>query len=264
MALTATYDTLLSRIRLAADTLGTATYAVFDRTLNGVTYTTIRGGSHVTVTSSAAHIDDYEFPVGETITYRVRSYNASNVLQATFTVATTQDLGNPWLKSVTRPFLNREVTLSTAGDISHQNRVGIFPILGRTDPIAITDVSSQMSFDLTLTTFSAGEADAVRYLVTSGDTIYLQMPTDCEFKAPSGYYVVGTVTEARRNNKSERKWFTLPLIRIIAPGPDVVPTTYTWSSTLSEYATWTDVIADNATWADLLERIGSASEVIVP
>lgn len=75
MSLTATYDPLLSRIRLSATLLGsTATYAVFDRTTDGVTWTTIRGGGHVTVTGQNAALDDYEWEPGIPTTYRVRSF----------------------------------------------------------------------------------------------------------------------------------------------------------------------------------------------
>lgn len=264
MALTATYDPLLGRIRLTGTSLGaTATYAVFDRTTNGVTYTVVRGGSGVLVTSATAKVDDYEFPVDQAVTYRVRSYNASNVLQQTFTASITQDLDNPWLKSISRPFLNREIVVSEAGDVSHSNRASIFQVVGRSDPVAVTDTGGLTSYDLVVTTFSDGEADVLRYLVTSGDVIFLQSSASCKLPV-EGYFAIGNVTESRHGNKRGRKWFTLPLTRVAAPGPDVIGSTYTWASVLADYATWADVIAANLTWADLLEHVGDPSEVIVP
>lgn len=262
MALTATYNSDLSRIRLAGTVLGTSTYAVFDRTLNGITYTTVRGGSDAPVTASTAHVDDYEFPVGVLITYRVRSYNASNVLQATFTTTITQALVDPWLKSVSRPYLNREIFAADASDVVHTNRTHTFPILGRSYPVAVTDVSSQRGYDLTVATLIKDEADVLRYMVTSGDILFLHAPAD--FPVPGGYFVVGDVKEARQNLPWERRWFTLPLTEVAPPGADVVGTTYTIASMLAEYATITAVIADNATITDLLERVGSPSEVVVP
>jgi hypothetical protein len=264
VALTATYDPVLSRIQLAGASLGgSATYAVFDRTVNGgITYTTIRGGTAVTVAAAAAHVDDYEFPVSELITYRVRSYNASDVLQVTFTTTITQALDDPWLKSVPRPYLNQQIFAADASDVEHTSRTGIFPILGRSYPVAVTDVFSQSSFDLTVATLTTGDADDLRYMVTSGDILFLHAPAD--FPSPVGYFAVGDVRETRQNLPWERRWFTLALTRVAQPGPEVVGTTYTWASALAEYATWTDLIADNATWADLLARVASPSEVIVP
>jgi hypothetical protein len=262
MALTATFNADLSRIQLAGGSLGTSTYAVFDRTLNGITYTTVRGGTEAPVASSAASVDDYEFPVGVAITYRVRSYNASDVLQATFTTSITQAQADPWLKSVTRPYLNRQIFAADASDVVHTNRSQVFPIVGRSFGVAVTDVSSGLSFELTVATTSKSEADDLLYMVKSGDILFLHVPAD--FPTPGGYFTVGDVRETRQTLPWERRWFTLPLTQVVQPGPEVVGTTYTWASTIGEYATWTAVIADNATWADLLQRVASPSEVIVP
>lgn len=263
MAITATYDATLSRIRLNADTLGvSATYAVFDRTLNGITYTTVRGGTHVPVASAAARVDDYEFPVGVLITYRVRSYNASDVLQATFTTTITQALTDPWLKSVQRPFLNQQIIASDASDVTYINRSQVFQILGRSVGVAVTDVGSGLSYELTVATLLKGDATDLLYMVQSGDTLFLHAPAD--FPSPGGYFTVGDVRETRQNLPWDRRWFTLPLTKVAQPGPEVIGTTYTIASMIAEYATVTAVITGNATIADLLQRVASPSEILVP
>lgn len=263
MALTATYDASLSRIKLAGGTLGaSATYAVFDRTLNGITYTTVRGGTHVAVASGAASLDDYEFPVGVAITYRVRSYDASDVLQATFTVAITQAQPDPWLKSVQRPFLNQQIAAADASDVTHLNRSQVFQVVGRSAGVAVTDVGSGRSYELVIATLTTGDAADLRFLVTSGDILFLHAPAD--FPVPGGYYTVGDVRETRQTLPWERRWFTLPLTEVAQPGPEVVGTTYTIASMLAEYATISAVIAGNATISDLLQRVASPSEVLVP
>src|SRR6266540_3869895 len=141
MSLTPTYDSVLSRIRLAATLLGaSATYAVFDRTTDALNYTTVRGGSHVTVTSQNANLDDFEFPVGIATTYRVRSYNSSDVLQATFTGAITQDLTAVWFKSIAKAYLNQSEKITGVGEISRPSRSGTFEIIGRSVPVVVSDV----------------------------------------------------------------------------------------------------------------------------
>lgn len=264
MAVTATYNNDLGRIRLAATSLGaSATYAVFDRTLDGgITYTTVRGGTDVTVASGAAHLDDFEFPVDVEITYRVRSFNASDVQQASFTVAHTQTLDRPWLKSIQRTFLNQEIDAADASDPVNINRSQVFQVVSRSNPVAVTDIGAGLTYELTVATETKDEADKLRYLVTSGDILFLQAAAD--FPAPVGYFTVADVRETRQTLPWERRWFTLPLTKVAQPGPDVISTTYTWASVLADYATWGDVIAANTTWADLLERVGSPSEVIVP
>ena len=263
MALTAVYNGGLSRIILSATALGaSATYAVFDRTLNGTTYTIVRGGIRVTVGSQLASLNDFEFPAGVAVTYRVRSYNVSNVLQQTFTAVITQGLGETWLKSVGRPFLNRRVTASDASDVSYTARAGIFPVIGRTNPVAVTDSFSVKSFQLSLATVTKAEADGLRILITSGDILFLHTPAD--FPAPGGYFVCGDVTEGRQNMPWERRWFTLPLTKVVAPPADVTATLGTWQTVVNTYATWTAEIAANATWSNLLTLVADPSEVDVP
>lgn len=263
MALTATYSGGLSRVILSADALGaSATYAVFDLTVNGTTYSTVRGGGSVTVGSQLANLNDFEFPCDVAATYRVRSYSAANVLQQTFTVAITVQLTAPWLKSVGRPFLNRQVEASDASDVSYTARAGIFPVIGRTDPVAVTDSFSVKSYQLSLRTFTKTEADLLRILVASGDVLYLQTPPD--FPSPGGYFVCGDVTEGRQGMPWADRWFTLPLTKVAAPGADVAATLGTWQTVINTYPTWTALIAAKATWADVLLMVGDPSEVEVP
>jgi len=266
MAITATYDPVLSRIQLSATSLGaSATYAVFDRTTNGgITYTTIRGGTGVAVASQAAKLDDYEWNPGVATTYRVRSYNASDVLQQTFTVAKTQDIDSVWLKVPAAPFMNREVTVTAADQRARKSRTSVFDIVGRSYPVAVSDIRSSMSFTATLKTFTYEEEQTLDYILQSGEVLFFQLPlgNTC---MPSGYFAAGDVTwgPAASAARPERLW-NIPLTEVAAPGPDVVGSTYTWTSVIADYATWTAVLAANATWSALLARTGTPSDVIVP
>lgn len=263
MALSATYNGDLSRLILAGTALGaSATYAVFDWTVNAVKYTTVRGGGHVTVATQLASVSEFEFPLDQAVTYRVRSYNGSNVLQQTFTTTVTQTLEQPWLKSVERPFLNRPVEASEASDIKYTARAGIFPVIGRSYPIGVTDSFALKTYDLTLTTMEASDAADLRILVTSGDTMFLHSTGDCG--APGGYYVIGDITEGRQGMPWARRWFTLPLTEVAAPSADVVGAIGTWATVVATYATWADVIAAKASWSELATLVGDPSEVVVP
>lgn len=271
MALTATYDASLSRIRLAATLLGaTATYAVFDWTTDGgITYTTVRGGLAAAVSSQNAAVDDYEFPVGISTTYRVRSYNVSNVLQQTFTAAITQSLSTlgpdqVWLKVPAAPFLNRIVTVSSAGDKSRPARRGLFDIKGRSKAIAVSDIRSSMSYEVRIRTFTRGEEQAMDYTLMSGEILFFQVAAGNECM-DGGYYSAGDVTWGPPGSRARpERIFAIPLTEVVAPGPEVIASAYTWTSVLADYATWTTLLAANATWSALLARTGTPSDVIVP
>jgi hypothetical protein len=272
MALTATYDPLLSRIRLAAATLGAgSTYAVFDRsTDNFLSSTTVRGGSRVTVSGAAAAVDDYEFPVNTPTWYRVRSYNVSDVLITTFLVGpitqqlTELDSDQVWLKVPAAPFMNRIITISEAGDKARPARTSLFEIVGRQNDIAVSDVRPSMNYPLKVRTFTYDEETDLDFILSSGEVLYFQLPA-ANKSMTSGYFSAGDVTWGPPGSRARpERIFNIPLTEVAAPGSDVVGSTYTWASVVADYATWSTEIAANATWSALLQRVGNPGDVIVP
>lgn len=263
MTLAATYDPLLSRIRLAGTFLSPAVTVVIDRTVDGVTYTTVRGGNGLAVVSQNASVDDYEFPPGLPITYRLRGYDVADALLFTDTAAITQDLTQVWLKVPAAPFLNRPVIVADRGPVGRRARRGVFDIPGRSVPVVVGDVASGLEFPLQLLTETAAEERDVDYLFASGEIVLVQLPSTVQH-FPGGYYSVGDVSREPTMRLSARRLWDVPLTQAAAPGPEVVGPTYTIASMLAEYATVAAVLADNATIADLLQRTGAPSDVIVP
>jgi hypothetical protein len=258
MSLGATFDTTLSRIRLAATALDPAPTAVFERSINGVRWTTVRGGSAVPVTvSDTAALDDYEFAPGVLNHYRVTA--GTDVYTTTITPAQTA----VWFKSITRPWLNRPVAVVDHSDITREARNGVFPILGRSAPIAVTDVRLARQWEMTVKADTVSDADALELVLASGDPLYVQVPPDGK-DIPGGYVVVGTMTRRRFGHVSARRWFDLPMTQVVAPGPDVVGTTVTWEALVAEFGTWSAVLAAFGSWADVADYVASPDVVIVP
>lgn len=256
MSLTATYDPDLSRVRLAGTVLGVAATALFERSSNGVRWTTVRGGGAVPVTAGAAAVDDYEFVPAAVNYYRVTA--GATVFTTTITPAQT----GVWLKSITRPFLNRAVQVVGHSDIERRARNGIFEVKGRSDPVAVTDVRNSRSWEMTVWVDSVADADALELVFASGDPLYVQ--TDGALDIPGGYVVVGDLTRRRYGRVSPRRYFDLPMRNVAAPGPDIVGSTVTWETLMAEFGTWADVLAAFGTWADVAEYVASPSVVIVP
>jgi len=272
MALTATYDGVLSRIRLSATLLGaSATYAVFDRSADaGITWTTVRGGSAVPVTSQNAAVDDYEFPTTVTGTdvdlwYRARSYNASDVLQSTQTNGDVPipALTSVWLKVPAAPFLNQPVNVLDRSEVTRRSRAGVFNVVGRSNPVMVGDVASSISYTLQVLTSTSAEESNLDYLFASGEVVFVQLPATVDYMQ-GGYFAAGDVSRIPVNKVSALRVWSVPLTGVAAPGPEVIGSAYTWTSALADYAAWTALIAANATWSDLLARTGTPSDVIVP
>lgn len=174
----------------------------------------------------------------------------------------TPDLDGVWLKSLRFPFLNRKVNVLDYSDIQRQDNNGVFHVLGRTLPVAVTDARGSREWTMTVWTETAGDAADLDTVLASGDLEFIHVPADCT--VPGGYVVVGTTTERKTRPHAVRRHFDLPVTEVAAPKQDSMGSTATWQTVLDNYATWADLIADKATWADVLELIGSADEVIVP
>lgn len=174
----------------------------------------------------------------------------------------TPVLDRIWLKSVTRPFLNRPVTVVGWSDETRPSRNGGFPAVGRTLEIAVVDVAGGIEFDLELHTATREDAQTLDYIRASGDVLFLHTPLGCE--VPGGHVCVDTSSVRRVRQRGSSRVTTLPLRQCAAPGPDVVGTTVTWQTVLNLYPSWAALLAANPTWAALLARIAPPSEVIVP
>lgn len=173
----------------------------------------------------------------------------------------TPTLDSIWLKSVTRPFLNRAVTVVDWSEEERPSRGGAFPAVGRTYEVAVTDVAGGLQFDLYLHVSNSQDAQTLDYIRASGDILYLHTPAGCP--VPGGHVCVETSSARRIRPRGDSRVFVLPLTQCAAPAPDVVGATSTWQTVLNSYASWNAVLAANATWADLLARVAPASEVIV-
>lgn len=257
MSLTATFDATLSRVRLHATSLTPAGTALFERSINGVKWTTVRGGTAVAVDgSNEANLDDYEFLPGVVNYYRVTS--GAHVYATTITPSQS----GVWFKSISRPFLNMQVNVQSEEDITRQARNGVFPIIGRSVPVAVTDVRLSREWRSTLWVNTVADADALEIVFNSGDPLFIQVSPNST--VTGGYVVVNQMTRRRFGVLSTRRWFDLELTEVAAPGPDVVGSTVTWESLVAEFGTWDDVLAFFGTWADVLEYVSAPETVVVP
>lgn len=264
MTVTLTYDDQLGRVRVEADALGaTATYAVVDRSYNGGPWVTLRGGVSIEVVSEVMQLpaDDYEFATGRQGLYRVRSYDAADVLQSTQTGTFTATLDTVWFKFLARPYLNRTVTVNDWSDVERSSRNGLFAVVGRADPVAITDVHSSRSFTLSVLADTLDEADQLDFALSSGLVVLLHTPADCG--VPTMYAAIGDYAQARTSRRGTRRRFDIPLTEVAKPGPDVVGSAGTWQLLLDTYATWQEVLDANASWSDVAQLIGDETDVIV-
>lgn len=242
--------------------------ATFDveRSTNGVNWTPVRGGLATSLTNGVrVTVNDYEFPAGVPVTYRVTYRKANGTILGTTEETITVQLDGLWLKSISRPFLNHKVTgpvYMSAIDLPERN--GIFNIVGRSRRVAVTDVRVGKELSLELMTPNSAEADAVELLLASGDPLFVQPHTTHACPIPMMYAVAGRASRRLVSNGRDGWFFTMPLSEVAAPGPDVIPATVTYQNILDSFPTYAALLAAEASYATILERISDPTDVIVP
>jgi hypothetical protein len=229
-------------------------------TNGGFSWTTVRGGVALAVFNGSVALDDYEFTSGVANLYRLVTLAPFG--QASDPVSITPVLDRIWVKSLTRPFLNRAVTVCGWSDIDRPDKGSDNDVVNRSASIAVTDIGGGQRFDLMVYSGTHEDAQTFKYILASGDVLLVHTPANCE--VPGGYFRPAGSSERRPHVRATSRVFTLPLVESVAPGPDIAGSTNTWAGVLATYQTWSALLADNPTWASLLARIAPPTEVIVP
>lgn len=264
LGLTAVYDPLLSRVRLAGSGLPYNVTRVEVWRYDTPVLTNpevVRGSELAAGPADTVRVDDYEFAAGVANTYVLRAY-AGDVLLGTARVVLTPVLTSVWLKNVARPYLNRAVTVTGFSDVARPARGAVFDVLGRRLPVAVTEVRGSRRYELTLAAADAGEAEAIELALSFGETVFLHTPAGCAVPGSMHAYV-GDVTTSRTSTRGVRRYLSLPLTEVDAPAAEVVGATITWQGVLAAYPTWADLLAAKATWLDLLESISDPGDEVI-
>jgi hypothetical protein len=176
------------------------------------------------------------------------------------TTSVTPNQTAAWLKNPLRPFLNRVVQVVGFDDITRQSRSGVFDVIGRTLPVAVTDLMSGRSTTITIRTTTAEEADDLDGLIAVGEVLLLHPVGGSAL--PTMYAVPGNTARSRVAQTSAVRRFSLPLAEVAVPDLTLAAVQSTWQTVVNTYATWADLVAAKATWNDVLQIVGSASDVI--
>jgi hypothetical protein len=191
---------------------------------------------------------------------------AEIVVEQTDTITPT--LTEVWLKSIIRPFLNTTVRVVGFDPVVRPARNTLFQVIGRSYPVAVTDVRGSRQFSLTVRTSTREDAENFELILASGDPIFLHSPPDTDhlWLPTTLYAVIGDVKGPIRlgTKDSIEADFELPLTEVAAPASNIVGLAVNWQIVINDYATWQELIDAQTDWSDTLEIVGSGSDVIVP
>lgn len=171
----------------------------------------------------------------------------------------TPTLSAVWIKVVPRPFLNTEIDAYGEVNVTRKARNAIYPVVGRSAPVGVTDVRAGREFPLQVKTLTAETHRRLDFLLAGGDPVFVHAPAGSP--VPSMYAVIGDTTDDQPV-PGTHLW-TLPLTEVAAPAAEIVGATITYQGVINAYATYQAVIDAEADYASILTLIGDPSDVIV-
>lgn len=209
-------------------------------------------GQSITVTGGSAAIS-----IGVALTFNAAAF----VTQQTATVTPTFAFDEYWLKNPSRPGLNIKVQVTEIGDITRPARTGTFPVLGRTVPVAVTDVQGSRQFSLEIFTDGESNATDMDNRLSTGEPMLLQGggPTDL---VPTVYFVAGDIVNNRPAKGHTAHTFTIPVTEVARPGNTVYGLTYVWQDVINNYADWNAVLAATPDWSSLINKVSNTVVIV--
>lgn len=180
-------------------------------TNGGTSWLPVRAATNVAVSGSTFTVVDYEAPNGAVCSYRARATYTTGgqsvvgpwlVAAATATWTAVAD----WLKHPSHPSLNRKVTVAENPQRTRNRRQGIHSVIGRADPVVVSDVLNLTSG--TITFLTATDQEAVDLLaLLAYDQLFFQPRPGSRFGQK--YIAIGSIDEVPEttlNNQPGTRW----------------------------------------------------------
>lgn len=245
--ITATADNVNAQNSVLVDNLGFYDTLSLVRVVDSIEYP-IRGATNVAVTGlSQLAIIDFESPLDVAVFYR--AYLDDGTAQAVSnTVTIVTDGQTFWLKDVILGSFSTKVRVESMSDISRPaNVLGTYKVLGRQNPVVVTDVRAGRTGTMVLTGFDEGENEDIIAILASGNTLLFQAPGNSQF--PDMYFQAGDITEAWRGVSSTpyHSW-TIPFTETDPPSEAAFSLDFNSWLLVTQFDTWQDVLNRRATW----------------
>ncbi|MDN5929491.1 MAG: hypothetical protein L0I24_00230 [Pseudonocardia sp.] len=199
----------------------------------------------------AAFIDSLTF-------VRASGYDESDTVPVTIE-------GEAWLKFPGYPYLNRQLTVTGRSGIARSTRGDLVQVVNTRAPVAVQEFMTGRSCSLIARTETWEEYVELDTALGLGGVLFLHAD-EAELGLPSMYATAtGIESETGARAHTARRYTTINLAEVSAPGYAYAGTLGTWQTILTTYPTWQDVLDEPlfTSWSALLELEGSPSDVIV-
>ena len=202
--------------------------------------------------TNALVVADYEAPQNTPLAYYAEATDGvmtkvSDIVQPAGMI----DRGGDVIFGLTNPLAWLKVTVESFPELVSKGRRDVVEVVGRPDPVVVSDTRLYPSGALTLITLTESERQAMNTLLADGNIIAFS-PASPEYGfADVWYFSVGDVREVRTSSLGyeESRRFTLDVQRIAPPPADFIgPAFRTWQQLKDANVTWGQLLASGTTW----------------
>lgn len=248
------------RVGVALVGLESADPVYVDRILPDGRVERVRNAQGLEPEGGGVFFDDYDTPTDAGFRYRATQ---GGVVIATSDVVVLPSNGRFFLMDPTLPMSALPV-IPAANAIPEWQRtapVGVYRVLGRQDPIVVTDVRWWAEGEFTCYTLTAAQRDAFGQLSAQGLTVGLYGPAEVLGGIGRIYLVGSQVNERRvspRGTEQAREWHVQ--VTQVAQPTQVPRTTplVDWGDVVAAYPTWQDVVDNETDWTDVMTGVPGA------
>lgn len=251
-AWTGTADASTSTVTLVTPTAVSVSRV---NTVNG-TVSPVRNAEPATLVAGTWIGQDYEVPLDDPFYYRATAASAPSV-DVTSPTYVMPAQGRTMLKHPGQPALNMVVNPTKGPDLSRPVAQGVFDVLGRDYPVAVSMRRSSARGTLELVTFTDAEAANLVTMLIDGMPLLLSTPSG--YGLGNRYIAVADLDEARLSplgSEQARSW-TLPFVTVDRPAGAALAVGNTWADVTSTYSTWGALLSGEGTWAGVVSGVGS-------
>jgi len=251
VTIVATVDNANAQNQIVLNGAGFYSGVTIVRVVNSIE-TAIRGATNFAIGgASAVAFTDFEAPLDVPVLYRAYLDGSFSVDSNTVTITT--DGRTFWLKDVILGAFSCKVKVEAMSDVVRPaNVVGQFKVIGRQNPIIVTDVRQGRTGTMTLSAFSTADISALLNIISSGNTLLFQAPASANF--PDMYFQAGDVTQTWRGTSSALiHSFSVPFTETDMPSGTAFTVAGNNWLLVTQFGTWQDVENKRLTWLDVLE-----------
>lgn len=228
--------------------------ALIERVNEDGTVVPVRGADPATLVAGAWVGDDYEAPLDATFYYQATSTDIPGVVVTSANYELSSG-GNTWLKHPGRPFFNMIVNVASPPELARPISQGVFDVLGRSRPVAVSMRRSSERGTLQLVTDNDAQRAALWAMLDDGSALYLSTPDG--YGIGNIYIACGDVAEQRATKlgKEPTRYWTIPFTVVDRPSGGALAVGNSWSDVLGAYASWSQLLETEGTWTGVLEGI---------